>query len=322
MMKHCVEHYARGNMRGFGRLLGITAILPWEYIQQGRVPSLNNLLRICSGLAIRPLEFLTASSLTTNSALDLVMSQLPQVSLRKGKPVTREEIECLRHALEAILAQDFHPPLNPLFLAQHLGCSVGTLRKHCPEQFQELMMRFRPNFTTGTSRERLREALEKALKIDEVKPLEAIAKEARCNTSTLRKYFPDLSQEVVNRFRNRINHDRVKYRLQEVLASNEPIPSVAALARQMGYRRTTIQAAFPDLCKELENRRRTELKKQHENRISTACVKVRQAVLTLHQQGVYPSAQQVASLLGDPHIVREKKVLETWHTMLEELGYR
>ncbi len=183
------------------------------------------------------------------------------------------------------------------------------------------MLRFKPNFASDEYREKLQEALEKALDSDEVKPLVAIARELRCSSNSLRKYFPDLCQAVTRRFRNRIDHNRIQYRLQEVLASSEPVPSVTELARQMGYDRTTIQAAFPALCKEVSARHFAEQNIQHKNRIITTCEKVRHAVVILHQQGVYPSVKKVTKQLGNSHVLREIEMQETYRDMLGQLGY-
>jgi len=323
MIKYCVEHYTRGNFNGLGRLLGKCEQQPWAYVQRGQVPYFNTLLQMCSVLAIRPVEFLTASTLTTPSPLQLLVSQLPRVSYRKGKPMTREDIEGMRQALEAILAHDFQPPLDPLFVAQLLGCHARTIRKHCSAQYQALVMRYKPSFATITSRERLRESLEKALESDEIKPLETVAGELRCNTNVLRKYFPNLSQAVVRRFRTRIDHDRIQTGFQEVLASSAPVPSVSVLARQMGYNYWTVRSAFPDLCQRVTTRRYTEQKQQYENKMIAICAKVRLVMETLHKEGRYPSVYRVGNLLGDPHIIRRNKmILETWHRVLEELGYR
>lgn len=322
MMKHCVEQYTLGNTSSFGRLLGITVTLPWQYIQLGQVPSFNIFLQICSTLAIKPWEFLTASALTAPSPLHMMMSQLPKVSYSERKLMTREDLECLRQALETILAQDFQFPLNLVYVAQRLGCSLSTIRRHCPAQYQALAMRYKPVYATNTSHDRLQEALERALESDEVKPLESIAEELRCTTKVLRKYFPDLSQAVVRRVRNRIDHTRIQHCLQEVLASSAPVPSLNDLARQLGYNPSTIRRAFPGLCQQARARRRAEQKHQYENRMILICAKVRQVMETLHREGTYPSAYKVANLLGDPHIIRQEKLRDTWRGMLEELGYR
>jgi hypothetical protein len=60
---------------------------------------------------------------------------------------------------------------------------------------------------------------------------------------------------------------------------------------------------------------------RHEERIARNYADFRQAVLTLHQQGFYPSVNRTRGLLKDPHALRKKEALETWRVMLLELGY-
>ena len=48
---------------------------------------------------------------------------------------------------------------------------------------------------------------------------------------------------------------------------------------------------------------------------------IRQAVLLLHNQGIYPGAKPVSLLLNNRHILRTFEGHEAWRLMLEELGY-
>lgn len=48
---------------------------------------------------------------------------------------------------------------------------------------------------------------------------------------------------------------------------------------------------------------------------------IRQVMLNLHGEGIYPSAQKVAKLLGDPHVIRGREGPKIWRAILEEIGY-
>ena len=130
-------------------------------------------------------------------------------------------------------------------------------------------------------------------------PLMDVARQTGCDTSTLCKYFPDLCQAVVMRYRKRFDNEQVQQRLQEVLTSNEEVPSVSELARQMGYGVDTIWAHCTDLCKQISARYRAQQRKQ----------------------GIYPSSRRVSERLNNRHILRMIEGHEAWHLMLEELGY-
>jgi hypothetical protein len=60
---------------------------------------------------------------------------------------------------------------------------------------------------------------------------------------------------------------------------------------------------------------------QSEERVKAVCEEIRQAVLLLHNQGIYPGAKQVSLLLKNRHSVRSIEGHEAWRLMLAELGY-
>src|SRR5450755_2666991 len=89
--------------------------------------------------------------------------------------------------------------------------------------------------------------------------------------------------------------------------SNEPAPSIAQVAREMGYERSVFWNNFPQLCKQVSARRRAERRDQRKERLTGICKEIRRATFTLHSQGIYPSARQVFQQLGDPHVIRTKE---------------
>lgn len=109
--------------------------------------------------------------------------------------------------------------------------------------------------------------------------------------------------------------------MQEVLNSSEKTPGIRELARQFGCRHQFLENNFPDLCKQIALRRRTELRKQREERVTRTYTEIHQTVMVLHQQGIYPSSRQVTKQLNKPHILWKKEGREAWLLALEELGY-
>ncbi len=99
------------------------------------------------------------------------------------------------------------------------------------------------------------------------------------------------------------------------------MPSIREIAWQRGYRLAILERNFPDLCKEIALRRRIELRKQHEERMTRISLEIHQTVMILHQQGMYPSSIQVGKQLNNSHILRPKKAREAWILALDELGY-
>jgi nitroreductase len=89
----------------------------------------------------------------------------------------------------------------------------------------------------------------------------------------------------------------------------------------MGYGVNTIWANCTDLCKQISARYRAQQQKQNEERIAAICEQIRQVMLMLHEQGIYPGARQVYEQLNNQHILRTIEGHEAWRLMLEKLGY-
>jgi len=183
-------------------------------------------------------------------------------------------------------------------------------------------MRYRWSSTGNDALIRMKQALEDALVSDKRMSLKAIAQQLGCTTAVLYQRFPDLSQAVVTRYRGeRIDKEQIRQQLQDMLRSSEKMPSIREIARQRGYRLAILERNFPDLCKEIALRRRIELRKQHEERMTRISLEIHQTVMILHQQGMYPSSIQVGKQLNNSHILRPKKAREAWILALDELGY-
>jgi AraC-like DNA-binding protein len=237
----------------------------------------------------------------------------------------------MRYVLETLLAREeiaCYPSLKEL--AQWIGCSDDTLRRHCPDLCRASVKRYkrqraddsaRFQMRDDSTRLQMREALESALARSDPVSLMAVARHVGCSPETLRKYFPELCQAVVARYRGRFDGQRVQKRLQEVLASDEDVPSMSELAGQLGYDVTLIWNHFTNLCKGISARYRDQKHKRREEQMKTVCEEIRQVVLLLHNQGIYPSAKRVSFLLKNRHSVRTFEGHEAWRLALAELGY-
>jgi AraC-like DNA-binding protein len=115
----------------------------------------------------------------------------------------------------------------------------------------------------------MKQELENALKSTERVTLSAVAQQFGWDSRGLRKRFPDLCRAVVTHYHERFDYEQVRRRLQDVLTSDEGTPSVDELARQMGYGRNIFRTNFPDLCKQVSERRSAALRNHHNERMAT-----------------------------------------------------
>ena len=331
MLSLCVDHFTQGNVSVLARKMEVSPSCLCQYLRKNTVPFFEFLLQLCYTLSIPPLEFLTASSLPRRALLPISVKALPEVSRAGGKWTTQDGVRHMRHVLETLLAREeiaCYPSLEEI--AEWIGCSVDTLRLHCPDLCRASVERYERQCADGRGRLqmrddgvrlRVREALVSALTASDPVSLMAVARRVGCQPATLRKYFPELCQAVVARYRGRFDGQRVQQRLHEVLASDEDVPSMRELAGQLGYSVTLICHHFTDLCKGISARYRDQKRKWHEEQMKTVREEVRQAVLLLHNQGTYPSAKRVSFLLKNRHSVRTFEGHEAWRLALAELGY-
>lgn len=322
MLSLCVDHYTQGNISVLASKMNVSPSCLWRYLRKGDRPFFDFLLHLCYTLSIPPLEFLTTSSLPRRAFLPVPVKELLEVSRGSGNRITQEDVRHMRHVLETLLAREemaWYTSLKEI--AQWCGCSVYLLRRHCPDLCRAWVKRYKRKRAKDSARLQMREALESALVRNNPVSLMAVARHVGCAPGTLSKYFPELCQAVVARYRGRFDGQRVQQRLQEVLASEEDVPSMRELAAQLGYSVTLICHHFTDLCKRISARYRDQKRKKREERVRAVCEDIRQAVLLLHNQGIYPAAKQVSLLLKNRHSIRTIEGHEAWRLILTELGY-
>ncbi len=285
-------------------------------------PYFDTLMKICFALSITPLEFLSTTTIPLRKNLTHSVEDVPTISRGKWKPVTEDDVQRMRRVLETVLTVDYQAVSFPSLrdVAKRMGFDEETVRKHCPDLSKAISWRYKNRWTDESHLKVMKQALESALANPEPEPLANVARELHCDTTSIAKYFPDLCDAVVTRYRERFDYTFIEQRLCEVLNSATGAPAVYELAREMGYERH-VKDKFPELCKQISMRRYTERRKQREERMATLCNEMRQAVYIIHSQGIYPSARQVTKQLSDIHVIRTKEGHEAWRQALKELGY-
>lgn len=161
--------------------------------------------------------------------------------------------------------------------------------------------------------------MERTLNREECLPLTAVVNELGYSANTLHKYFSILCQAVLTKWRERFDYERIEQRLNEVLNSCEEVLSVCELAREMNCPYHILYDKFTNLCQQISARRYIERKVRREEKMTEVGKNIRQAVLQLHDQKVYPSTGQTRKLLVDPHVLRTKEGRKAWLLALQEL---
>jgi AraC-like DNA-binding protein len=106
-----------------------------------------------------------------------------------------------------------------------------------------------------------------------------------------------------------INFDQVHLQLEAVLLDHKlPPPSLEATAKDLGYYRETLYRNFKDLCRAISAKYGQYERVRYLNSVNKCCEEVRQIVLQLHEQGIYPSEARVSQYLAKPGHLRYRKV--------------
>ncbi len=120
--------------------------------------------------------------------------------------------------------------------------------------------------------------------------------------------------------RRRVDRAYCQERLQAVLDGREELLGVRQLARQLGYHSSLLWYYFPQECTLIAQRYQEYEQQRRKEREARVCEEVRQAVLMLHAQNIFPSHHQVRALLSDPNLIRMPEASATWHAVRRELG--
>ncbi|BAY10850.1 TniQ family protein [Calothrix sp. NIES-2098] len=110
------------------------------------------------------------------------------------------------------------------------------------------------------------------------------------------------------------NQNLVRDALLAILGSDEEPPlTMQEVAKRLGYDRRTISRHFPDLCCAISAKRLDYNKACRLRSIEKFCNEVKQIVLDLKSQGVYPTEARVCELMANPGCFRYKQVRAAFH---------
>jgi transcriptional regulator with XRE-family HTH domain len=110
-------------------------------------------------------------------------------------------------------------------------------------------------------------------------------------------------------------------RIQAILDGREEPLGYVQLAEQLGYSGHVLLYHFPQECALLTKQVQEYRRLQKEQRQEQVENEIRQAILAIHTQGVYPSQNKVADRLSDPNLFFQPEVKAIWRAQCQELGW-
>jgi DNA-binding phage protein len=130
----------------------------------------------------------------------------------------------------------------------------------------------------------------------------------------------ELRSPLPRRHNQRVDRERCQVALQAALDSKEePLP-LYQVARRLGYEARQLAYHFPQECKLVTQRARAYRKQRKERSLVQIREQVRQTVISVYAQGIYPSLHKVHSFLPSAHL-RHPEAYATWRATLQVLGY-
>lgn len=104
--------------------------------------------------------------------------------------------------------------------------------------------------------------------------------------------------------------------------SNDKSLSMREVARRLGFDQRVLYNHFPDICKAIAHEHRLWIQKKRKTRIDASCKLVREATISLLDQGIYPSRRKVENILPPAISLRERGLKKTWKETLFEFNVK
>jgi len=155
-----------------------------------------------------------------------------------------------------------------------------------------------------------------------------------CNMTPLQVLLGDLAplKQVIaegkphrppraRRSRRVFDREQCLQRIRSILDGREEPLGYVQLAQQLGYRGHTLLHHFPQECAKLSKQIKAYRRQRAEQRVEDIREEVRQAVLALHAQGIYPSHRKVVERIAHPTLMRHPEARTFRLALCRDLGW-
>lgn len=153
----------------------------------------------------------------------------------------------------------------------------------------------------------------------DVTPLQAMTKPLALFQAALRNGASSRPPRPCRPASAPFHHEDCLKLMKAILDGREEPLSLHQIARRQGCDVQTLLRHFPQECPFIVQRAQHYRKQRGEQRLRQICEQVRQTVITLHSQGIYPSYNKLRKLFP-PGIMHTPEANVAWHDTLRELG--
>lgn len=170
--------------------------------------------------------------------------------------------------------------------------------------------------------EKVRIALEAALSIETTPSLQEVARSLGYSSTALAKHFPVECKTLSEKYKQwrKAEWAKVAIELERVLVRDSP-KSIRAIAKDLNRSYTSLYQYFPDLCRRIAQRYELYRRTCRGQKKESFRREIREIVIALHLDGMYPSVKQVEARLYQRRTIRHSKMaLDTLRQVREECG--
>ncbi|MDQ3816236.1 MAG: hypothetical protein M3362_00930 [Acidobacteriota bacterium] len=170
--------------------------------------------------------------------------------------------------------------------------------------------------------EKVKIALEAALSIEITPSLQEVARSLSYSSTALAKHFPVDCKSLSEKYKQwrKAEWHKVAVELEKALVGDPP-ESIRVIAKNLNLSHTSLYLYLPDLCRLIAQRYEVYRRACREQKKESFRQEIREIVIALHLEGVYPSVKRVEARLYQRRTIRHsKKALDTLRQVRAELG--
>lgn len=292
-MRYCINNFGEGRTSHFASQVEVPLKSVQGWLRGERVPTLQAILQMTYRIGIQLLPFLCGSSEIGDDSLNRGVGG-NNGSDRKSKtvPLSHDEVKKI---LVSAASNDRPKPLQAF--VRLTGWSRVKLQNQFPELCAAILARYADYFYRRIDEAKALAVLQAALMETPPLSIVAIAQPIRCNAVSLKYRFPDITRELVSRYKSywrNTDWQLVEASLKEALF-NYPPSSMSETARSLGLSQRGMRMRFPELTRAIAHRFKKYVKAKAETRKERLCQEILGIVAELNSGGIYPSVKRVAA---------------------------
>jgi len=305
---HFLSERARSSRTDFCREFGVKRGALRKWLLGQHVIQIDLLLKLCFQLGVSPINFLTQTYPVLDASRFSTLSKSGEPDNDEGcrqakdpkgrwqpKGVNRES---LRQEMQAALVSEPPPSLRSVAIKMNLAQRTVL---YCESDLYHQIVDRRAAYYAQI-RDHIRQALEHGLQETSPPSLKSLAERENFNQSSAWYNFPELSGAIVERYagyRKGLWID-IRQEMERVLREELPPPTIQELAARLNISTQSLRDHFPELCRDIAARRAEHHQNSVLKRREQLFNEIRETVLRLHNQGIFPSVTLVSANLPNP----------------------